>query len=249
MTADHERKGNNSNSASSASWTVIASILVVVGVIIVGFNYWHAMKCIEMNGFEDSQSYISAMEKRVSDIENQVKRSHEKTHKLIQQLQEKILVLNDKKMSSLVESSKDLAIQTALLLQTQPAPPQTKYLVDDQTKLEESQWDDLFEDFGEKDGIPQFDDPLWEESENLSKEFRQAESFEKFDDYQSKAENELSEQNLESFEGKDATEQLEECKEWKERYGVVIGVSWGELPYDLQTRWRDSSCDFYLSKL
>jgi hypothetical protein len=253
--AGDERKGNNST--SSVSWSVIGSIIVVTGVVIVGFNYWHAMKCIEMNGIEDSHEYISAMEKRVLDIENQVKLSHHKTQRLIQQLQEKVLILNDKKMTSLIESSKDQAIRTALLLQTLPAPPQTQYLVDDKTKLEgESKWDDLFEEFGEKDGMgltQQYDDPLWQESEGLSEEFRQAENFEEFDDDHYKEGNKLSEgeQKIESsFQSQEAkNEQRKECQEWKEKYGVVTGVSWGELPYDLQIRWKDSNCDYYLSLL
>jgi hypothetical protein len=36
------------------------------------------------------------------------------------------------------------------------------------------------------------------------------------------------------------------CSEWKTNYNVVTGVSWGDLPYDLQQKWSQYSCDRYL---
>ena len=39
-----------------------------------------------------------------------------------------------------------------------------------------------------------------------------------------------------------------QCKEWKEKYQVVIGVSWGNLPFDLQRRWLKISCDYHFGK-
>lgn len=38
------------------------------------------------------------------------------------------------------------------------------------------------------------------------------------------------------------------CTEWKEKYTVVIGVSWGNLPYDLQQKWVEYSCDYHKSE-
>lgn len=37
------------------------------------------------------------------------------------------------------------------------------------------------------------------------------------------------------------------CNEWKEKYKVAIGVSWGELPYDLQQKWLEYSCDYHMT--
>lgn len=37
------------------------------------------------------------------------------------------------------------------------------------------------------------------------------------------------------------------CNEWKAKYKVSIGVSWGELPYDLQQKWVEYSCDYHMS--
>lgn len=35
------------------------------------------------------------------------------------------------------------------------------------------------------------------------------------------------------------------CTEWKSKYSVVQGVSWGNLPYDLQQKWLTYSCDYH----
>jgi hypothetical protein len=247
---DHERNSNSKgNSQHQSSWTWFGSIIIVIGIILIGFNYWHAMKCVESNGIEDTNDYLAAMEKRILDVEYQAKLVQEQTHQLIQHLQERVVFLDDKKMRSIVELSKDIAIQTALLLETQPTPPQTQYLVDDKnTNGFESKWDDLFNEFSEG-AKTEYDDPLWEEEGELEK-YRQAErNFEEeFDDDFEKSQMKLREENIESFKKElNPEKQLEECKGWKEEYGVVVGVSWGELPYDLQLRWKESECDYYLS--
>jgi hypothetical protein len=41
-------------------------------------------------------------------------------------------------------------------------------------------------------------------------------------------------------------EAMKTCTEWKTKYNVAIGVSWGDLPYDLQQKWLEYSCDYHL---
>lgn len=36
------------------------------------------------------------------------------------------------------------------------------------------------------------------------------------------------------------------CEGWQTEYGVKIGVEWGSLPYDLQQKWLQYSCDYLL---
>jgi hypothetical protein len=40
-------------------------------------------------------------------------------------------------------------------------------------------------------------------------------------------------------------EAIETCTGWKAQYHVVVGVSWGELPIDLQQKWIVYSCDYH----
>jgi hypothetical protein len=39
-----------------------------------------------------------------------------------------------------------------------------------------------------------------------------------------------------------------ECHKMKTDYNILIGVSWGDLPYDLQEKWRTYRCDVYFSR-
>ena len=36
------------------------------------------------------------------------------------------------------------------------------------------------------------------------------------------------------------------CMDWKTKYNVVVGASWGDLPYDLQQKWLSNSCDYHM---
>lgn len=38
------------------------------------------------------------------------------------------------------------------------------------------------------------------------------------------------------------------CSQWRTQYGVSPGLSWGNLPLDLQSRWRTFDCDIYLQE-
>jgi hypothetical protein len=41
-------------------------------------------------------------------------------------------------------------------------------------------------------------------------------------------------------------EATRKCIEWKEKYSVVIGVSWGTAPMEVQEQWIALSCDYHL---
>ena len=41
-------------------------------------------------------------------------------------------------------------------------------------------------------------------------------------------------------------EAIKLCEDWKSKYDVVVGVSWGSLPNDLQQKWMLYSCDYHL---
>jgi len=56
----------------------------------------------------------------------------------------------------------------------------------------------------------------------------------------------LNDSILVAFHISDAEAQ-KTCTEWKDKYSVVIGVSWGSLPYDLQQKWMSYSCDYHMN--
>ncbi len=54
------------------SISAIAGIVLGVGILIIGLNYWHAMKCVKSKGIDDMDDYINALEKRILELESQV---------------------------------------------------------------------------------------------------------------------------------------------------------------------------------
>lgn len=40
--------------------------------------------------------------------------------------------------------------------------------------------------------------------------------------------------------------QKRSCFEWRDTYGVLVGVSWGKLPFELQQRWELYNCNDYM---
>ena len=43
-------------------------------------------------------------------------------------------------------------------------------------------------------------------------------------------------------------EAYKKCVEWRSKYNVILGESWGTLPYDLQTSWKTFGCDYHLTE-
>ena len=55
-----------------SSVTLIGGIVFLAGIMLIGFNYWHAMKCVRSKGLGDMDDYINALEGRISEMERQV---------------------------------------------------------------------------------------------------------------------------------------------------------------------------------
>merc|ERR1712070_1278831 len=34
--------------------------------------------------------------------------------------------------------------------------------------------------------------------------------------------------------------------EWRDQFGVTVGVSWGKLPFELQIKWEQFNCNDYM---
>ncbi len=110
-------------------------------------------------------------------------------------------------------------MKTALYLASHPAPP-----------------------------MPEFDlDPQFEDAEKLADVIDDV--FGKEQDDKSALENmfdgkmDVREEELPQLTDSEATKV---CSEWKSKYNVIVGVSWGDLPYDLQQKWLSYSCDYHM---
>jgi hypothetical protein len=144
--------------------------------------------------------------------------------KLIAALQTRLIQLETSELDKLSKQSQDEAVRIALLLAAQPAPPMPEFEMDSKYKDAEALADlvdDIFGKVGEGSGAG-LDNMEVDGYEDDKKEEEPA------------------------FTITDA-DALKQCTDWKEKYSVVIGVSWGNLPYDLQQKWVEYSCDYHLA--
>ena len=62
-------------SASKKNHTSIPFLVgcvLVFGIVLIGFNYWHAMQCVQTQDIADIDEYAQNFEKRILEIESQV---------------------------------------------------------------------------------------------------------------------------------------------------------------------------------
>jgi hypothetical protein len=158
----------------------------------------------------------------------------------MEQLSEELLFKDKEEMEKLVKHSRDEAIKIALDL-TKLATKQTQiYQFDEKYQNADSLGNLIDEIFVAE--ASKTEAPYEYESSNQMK-FREG-----FDDYNSLVEEgeekELEEEELEEYETE--KERIESCQGWKAHYSVIEGVSWGNLPYDLQKKWKAYNCDVFL---
>ena len=158
----------------------------------------------------------------------------------LKEVQARLTAVDVKEMQKLADSSKDEAVRIALSLANQRAPPMPEYKIDDKYG-DPNELNNLIDDV--------FQDQVNKEEEN-SAEFGGFEGEEMLykgdgqrdDEFGGVGKGEEEEAPLDIAE----EERENTCRDWKKMYNVVTGVSWGELPFDLQKEWKRYDCDYYL---
>lgn len=149
--------------------------------------------------------------------------------KLLNSLQSRLVKLEATELDEITRRSQDEAVRLVLLLAAQPAPPMPEFELDpkyqDAEKLADA-IDDFFGKSGGKDDYNEEERKQWEEFDDDDKSPKKVEK--------------------ESLTITDA-EATTQCNEWREKYSVVQGSSWGSLPFDLQQKWLTYSCDYHFS--
>lgn len=144
--------------------------------------------------------------------------------KVISSLQSNLLRIEQKEYQELVQQSKDEAVKIALFLASHPAPPMPEFIMESQYEDAEKLADVIDDVFGKSGQM----------NDDKSTDFEGG--LEMMDDKEVQAqEPQLSD-----------AEAIKVCTEWQTKYNVVAGVSWGDLPYDLQQKWLTYSCDYHL---
>ncbi len=138
-------------------------------------------------------------------------------NKVIHTLEANLYRLEKKESEELNKLAKDEAIRISLYLNSHPAPPMPEFPIDQEYEDAEKLADVVDDIFSKR--LDDKNDALID-----AKEYEE-------------------EEEIESITDAEATKV---CTEWKDKYNVVAGVSWGNLPYDLQQKWLEYSCDYHL---
>ncbi len=137
-------------------------------------------------------------------------------------MQSNLLKLELSDYEELSRQSKDEAVQIALFLASHPAPPMPNFIMDSQYQDAEKLADVIDDVFGKVGDDKSFKVDFMNEY--------------------------IQEEKEEAVALTDA-EAIKVCTEWKDTYKVAIGISWGDLPYDLQQKWLEYSCDYHMKDL
>jgi len=216
---------------------VLIALVLGIGAGLFGLNYYHALNCTNVT--EEKQTHTEALDRRLKRAEAQLLKNNAFLERMKSALQDRLLVIDATELSEIVRISEDEAIRIALKSATYPAPPKPDFEEDYFSK--------------EDDKKSKFDDFFWREAGG--KESSSSSSGGR-DDWSSYKEGSKERDEYHVDDYKAATnapklsitdaEATKACNEWKSQYAVSVGVSWGSLPYDLQKKWLEYSCDYHL---
>lgn len=150
-----------------------------------------------------------------------VQRSDILMNKVLATMQSNLLKLELSEYDQLSRESKDEAIRISLFLASHPAPPMPNFALDPQYTDAEKLADVIDDIFGKG-----------AEDKSFKEDFM----------------SEYMESEKEPSVSLTDAEALKICGEWRDTYKVAIGHSWGDLPYDLQQKWLEYSCDYHMKE-
>lgn len=216
----NENINSNSNNPSkkiSKSMIILTSVVFIVGIFLFGINYWQSTRCGSSKTIEEMKTYIDSIENRILHAESETLRNAFVMEKMIIALQNHLYKLEKKELNDLSLLSQEESIKIQLSLASQPAPPFVEY------ELDPKYYDaELIADV--------IDSVLSKDDDKNNNNFNDVSG------------NDISSEPIISDE-----EALKICTLWKEKYSVIKGVSWGNLPFDLQNKWLQYQCDVHLA--
>lgn len=151
--------------------------------------------------------------------------------KLLNSLQSRLVKLEASELVEITKRSQDEAVRIALTLAGQPAPPMPEFELDAKFQDADKLADAIDDAFGKSGGKDDYDE-------------EERKSWDKYDDDQT-----LPEEEKKVEDTITDAEAIKLCTEWKTKYSVVQGVSWGNLPFDLQQKWLKYSCDYHFGHM
>lgn len=152
-------------------------------------------------------------------------------NKLIASMQANLYKLEQIEYNELSLRANNEAVEIALMLAAHPAPPMPVFPMDP-AYLNAENLANAIDDLFAKDNPVDLDYYAAGEGSKNTKDINEFLDFE----------------NPPAEEAPAITdaEAVTKCTEWKTKYNVIVGASWGDLPYDLQQKWLEYSCDYHM---
>ena len=239
--------GNNGNGSASnsspppkrISTTVALLTACILGVVVglFGLNYWHASKCgVGARTPEEIEAYVAGIGRRILQSESLTIKNGLLLEKMLILLQSKLAKAEESELAKLSVSD---AAKVVVALSGQPAPPMPEFDLDAQYEDAEKLADAIDEVLGGSgdSGEVEKDDFFSERGKNTDDKYTYK--------GESSSESSSSSSAAAVSEALGGAEAARLCNDWKVKYSVVIGVSWGQLPFDLQKRWKKIDCDLH----
>jgi len=238
---------------------VFAACVLGLGLGLFGINYWHATKCSSDRSPDEIEDMVIALKNRLLESESKVSKNvlddhhltmnrkiyHNKLgaflvqvlkneimmNKLIASMQANLYKLEQIEYNDLTLRANNEAVEIALMLAAHPAPPMPVFPLDP-AYLNAENLANAIDDLFAKDNPVDLDYYAAGEGSKNSKDLNEFLDFEKPPEEEAPAITDA--------------EAVTKCTEWKDKYNVIVGASWGDLPYDLQQKWLEYSCDYHM---
>lgn len=200
------------------SLVVLQAAFIGVGLLLVLVNVRQSHGCLGRYDKSDEAMRRSALEHRLRSMEKEVKENSVILHKFLMSLETEFALSESLDLVGLKRECHDEAAAIVAKLAEDPPPPMPSF---------DAAGGPLPE--GADDKYP--DDDIFGGKDALEEE-----EFGAFPE-------EEPDLDIPPVEERSAS-----CKQWRTQYGVSPGVSWGNLPLDLQSRWRTYDCDIYVQE-
>ena len=204
---------------------ILAGLILFGALALFGLNIYSHQECQHKTP-EELDEYILTINRRLLEAESENIKNSVMMDKILHLIQAKLGKLEREELEQMMGSSQDEAVKISILLASQPAPPLPHFYIDPKYTTVEKLADVV---------DSRFTEILSEDAAGNNLGFSEQKSSSELDD---------GEQESASISDKESSKK---CHELQNKYNVVLGVSWGTLPYDLQTLWKTHECDYHLS--
>lgn len=228
--------------------------MMVIALAITYLNYQHATNCAgsgdsKSDGKEkDMKLFLESLNRRLLEAESQNIHNARILDNIIDKLQHKVFHMEETELQDLRKASREEAVRIALRLSAQSLPQMPEYRKNDVAGDAESLANAL-------------DDILSRVAETEEEQGNQLAADADIDAELENAYGAELEGGLRGDQGLDGVgaegdapgslsdaEATEFCYQMQKKHNVVVGISWGSLPFELQEKWVVNSCDYHLAK-